>query len=369
MSAINIQDENKEAVANLNKYENDMHALSAERRDECMEEFETTCIEDSADKIFCRYSQSPCCNVMIHSILYVMLTAVFASLGYYWYIHLQYKKPELLADYEGAASTMKEVVGFLMGFYIFALLDSRNGVLNSMGSFIVYSNDLMALLNGISWADEESKVNVARYLVASQTCYFAQANDQLTDSERTRRIRQLVDRQLLTEEEFQCIDAATNKQFYVAHKAPLSWVKKTLSQMCENNADGANSETAFRALNELAKDAGRALDDWSGLDVPAPFRLFLFGLIVFICTMECIVEGIHISEVIDHENAFQKVSFCVTQLMFEISFNVCIMEICSQMVNNVLGEDCLDVDAGDFMADFTGQMQMYFKFDVAEASE
>merc|ERR1712072_618123 len=99
-------------------------------------------------------------------------------------------------------------------------------------------------------------------------------------------------------------------------------------------------------------------DDPPG-DMPLVLQFMINGIVVFCCTMDAITCGLTISENADNPT---KIGMLFFTLMFELTFNISLLEFCRQMINNITGEDCLDVDYAAGIASLARELKVHLKY-------
>merc|ERR1712072_1661871 len=99
---------------------------------------------------------------------------------------------------------------FLVVFYLFGCLGFRSAKLKMLGGYILKANLLLKNLVALPEVTLQTQQRIMRHLIATYASYFIQAHPTLTVDDRRERIVNLVDRGILTDEEFHVIETATN---------------------------------------------------------------------------------------------------------------------------------------------------------------
>merc|ERR1712072_823658 len=181
-------------------------------------------------------------------------------------------------------------------------------------------------------------------------------------------MRKLIARNLLTEEEFQEIKACTDENYYCCHFVVFAWLNREIVKI---GMKYANVEMT-RSVLTIADRAQGDLDDMSIYAVPDAYQVMVYSAVIFSLGIDTITCGIRVASFLQENDGGMvlDIAYEVIALVLQILFFVSLMEFCSQVVNDCLGNDCLDANYGGHIASYIRSLQVQMKLaDVAWLDE
>jgi len=388
----------------LDEYREKMEKTADQRRDYYGDEHYQRC----SQSIFCDCIPGhPIWNVLIRTLCFLILCGILAGIVW-WRIEKKGDDPdgkiwkinEVWKD-DDMDSTIKGLLAFVLGFYVFGLLDYRSGVLAGLGGYIWKANRVMMMLE-VGNADEATKQQMAKYLLAAYATYWAwhrgaaigstkpyppwrEPQVDMTRSQdgegeqpsaqqrglegydkwgfnfKAPMIEKLYSEwDLLTEKEVAAIQAATRGTYHGAHRLPLTWAQ-SLAVDQVNNEEVADIVTDIRGLINACQDD---IEGAPAYNVPPCFQMMITCIVFMVNLMDSVCTGITVGE-----NAVEKSATTIVlhmiRLTVEVAFYVSLLEFARQVLNSSHGDDYLDADYATYLATFARELQQHYHYDAS----